>query len=38
MRREKKIRNRVDLIYGLVEEKDKRNRKERSVSFFKWQK
>jgi hypothetical protein len=32
--REKKVRNRVDLMYGLVQEKKRRNREERSVGYF----
>jgi hypothetical protein len=31
IRREKEVRNKVDLMYGLVQEKKKRNRRERSV-------
>jgi hypothetical protein len=34
MRREKYVRNRVDLIGCLVEEKEKRNEEDRSVDFF----
>jgi hypothetical protein len=34
MRGEKYVRNRVDLIYWLVEEKDKRNREERKVDYL----
>jgi hypothetical protein len=35
MRREKKVRNRVDLRGCLIEEKDKRNREERSFDYIK---
>jgi len=34
MRREKDVRNRVDLMYCLVQEKEERKRRERSVSDF----
>ena len=34
IRREKYVRNRVDLMYSLVEEKDKRNRRDRNVFIF----
>jgi len=38
VRREKKMRNRVYFMCGLVEENDKRNRRESNVIFFKEQK
>jgi len=34
VRREKKMRNRIDLLYGLVEEKYKRNRRERESNVI----
>ena len=34
MIRENYVRNRVDLMYCLVEERLKRNRRERSVDYF----
>jgi len=34
MKREKMMRNRVDLMKCLVEERYKRNREERSVDYF----
>jgi hypothetical protein len=33
-RREKKMRNRVDLAYCLVQEKEERNRRERDATIF----
>lgn len=38
MKGEKNVRNKVDLMYGSVEENDKRNRRESDVIFFKGQK
>ena len=32
--REKEVRNRVDLIYCLVQERDERNKRERSVDYI----
>jgi len=34
VKREKQVRNRVDLIGCLIQEKDRRDREERSVDYF----
>jgi len=34
MKRENYVKNKVDSMYGLIEERLKRNRRERSVDYF----